>query len=254
MSLKKGIIGLLALITISFISLVITFIRIPSNQVTINGGIIRSSSFGLSFYSNAGDILFSVSPLNDYFYTNNASDHLADKIISSSNANFFQDILFSLKALVFNKKELIWNTVGGDTLGKRSVKYVVNQTNGGIDIQRTISANLDAKNIGQVIKFCSDCLVADDKNRVYFNADTVQQFDIDTATRLNLVPVIVGENQFLPQDINKLRIIDRNNNPKMEMPIKANQVFLQYKWRLLEFKTTLKKNETSVSQEILLDE
>jgi hypothetical protein len=95
MSLKKGIIGLLALITISFISLVITFIRIPSNQVTINGGIIRSSSFGLSFYNNAGDILFSVSPLNDYFYTKNTSDHLADKITSSSNANFFQDILFS---------------------------------------------------------------------------------------------------------------------------------------------------------------
>jgi hypothetical protein len=250
MFFKGGILGLVALITISFISLVITFVRIPSNQIIINGDVIKSSSFGLSFYNNAGDILFSVSPLNDYFYINNTSDHLTDKIISSNNGNFVQNVLSSLKGIVFNREELVWNTNNSE----KSVNYVVNQINGGVEIKRTINSKVVVQSIGQVIKFCSDCLVADDKNRAYFNADTVQQFDIDTAMRLNLTPVVIGENQFLPLDITKIKIIDRNNNAKIEIPVRGNQVFLQYKWRLLEFKANLGKDGAFVSQEVLLDE
>lgn len=247
---KKGILGLIVLITISFISLVITFVRAPVNQTVINGGVIKSSSFDLSFYNNSGEILLSVSPLNDYFYTNNVRNHLENKIISSNNGNFSQNVWSSLKSLIFNNKELIWNTNGSE----KSVNYVVSQVNGGIKLNRTVSSKLAIQNIGQVIKFCADCLVTDNKNRVYFNADTAQQLDIDTAKRLNLVPVVVSENQFLPQDITKIKIVDRNNNLKIEIPVNVNQVFLQYKWHLLEFKMKLSKNETSISQEILLHE
>jgi hypothetical protein len=250
MFLKKGIIGFVALITISFISLVITFVRIPSNQVIINEDVVKSSSFGLSFYDNVGNTLFAVSPLDDFFYTNTVKDHLEDKIIGNNNGNFLQNIWSSLKSLIFNQKDLIWNTSGS----KNSVSYVVEQINGEVKIQRAVGSGLAITSIGQVIKFCADCLVADDKNRVYFNTDTIQQFDIDTAKRLNLIPVVVGENQFLSSDVTKIRIIDRNNNLKIEIPLKASQVFLQYKWHLLEFKTKLNKNETSVSQEILLHE
>lgn len=249
-SLKKGIVGLLALITISFISLVISFARIPSNQVVINGDSVKSSYFGLSFYDNAGDILFSVSPLNDYFYTNNASDHLEDKISKSDNGNFPQKLWISLKSLILNRKELVWNTNSNNN----GANYVVKQINGGVMLQRTFNSNLDVTSIGQVIKFCPDCLVVDAKNRVYFNADTIQQFDIDTAKRLNLVPVVVGENQFLASDVSIIKIVDRNNNLKIEIPVNKAQVYMQYKWRLLEFRAKLVKGEKSVSQEVLLDE
>ena len=247
---KRGILSLVVLTTISFISLIITFARIPSSRVIINGDAVKSSAFDLSFYNNAGDILFSISPLNDYFYANNVKDHLEDKIISSNNGNFFQNVWSSLKGLIFNKEELLWNTNGSE----KSVNYVVNQIDGGIKIQRTVNSKVAVQNIGQVIKFCADCLVADDRNRVYFNADTIQQFDVDTAKRLNLVPVVVGENQFLSPDVKIIKIIDRNNNLKIEIPVGPAQVFMQYKWRLLEFKTKLSKGETSVSQEVLLDE
>jgi hypothetical protein len=250
MSLKKGIIGLVVLITISLFSLAISFARIPSNQVVINGNLVKSSSFGLSFYNNSGDILFSISPLNDYFYTNNASDHLEDKIIRTDNGNFLQNLWISLKGLILNRKELVWNTNSNNN----SANYVVKQINGGIMLQRTINSNPDIATIGQVIKFCPDCLVVDDKNRVYFNADTIQQFDIDTAKRLNLVPVVVGENQFLASDVSIIKIVDRNNNLKVEIPVNKAQVYMQYKWRLLEFRAKLVKGEKSVSQEVLLDE
>jgi hypothetical protein len=253
---KREMLGLAALVTIGLLSLAITFVRTPVNQVIINGGVVKSSPFDLAVYNNAGDILLSVSPLNDFFYTNKVKDHLSDKIITSTNANFAQDIWLSLKALVLNKKELIWNTVGSNASGKVKVNanYVVNQINGGIEIQRTFSPSAGITSLGQAIKFCADCLVTDDKNRAYFNADTVGQFDINTATRLHLTSVVVGENQFLPQDISEIKIIDRENNLKLTIPVKQNQVFLQYKWRLLEFKADLGRNGASVSQEVVLDE
>ena len=254
MFLKKGILGLLGLLTIGLLSLLSTFVRMPANQTIINGDAIKSSSFSLSFYGSAGDMLFSVSPLNDYYYVNNAKSHLEDKITSSDNGNFIQDIWLSLKTLILNKKELIWNVFGNGASSKSSVNYVVNQISGGVDIQRTINSKINVRSVGQVIKFCADCLVTDNKNRAYFNADTVGQFDIDTATRLHLTPVVVGENQFLPQDITKVKIIDRENNLKMTIPVKQNQVFLQYQWRLLEFKANLVKGEIHTSQEVLLNE
>jgi hypothetical protein len=229
-------------------------VRTPVNQVIINGDVVKSSPFDLTVYNNAGNMLFSVSPLNDFFYTNSVKDHLADKITGSSNSGFIQDLWVNLKSLVLDKKELIWNFVGNNVGGKKNINYVVNQINGGIEIQRTVSPITGIKSLGQAIKFCADCLVTDDKNRAYFNADTVEQFDIDTATRLHLTPVIIGENQFLPQDITEIKIIDRENNPKIVIPIKQNLVFLQYKWRLLEFKINLTRGKTSVSQEVLLDE
>jgi hypothetical protein len=251
---KKGLLGLVALITISFISLAINYLRAPVTQVIINEDVIKSSPFDVAVYNNAGGILFSMSPLNDFFYTNKAKDHFADKIISSNNAGFAQDLWSNLQNLALNKKELIWNFTGSNRSNKTNISYETKQINGGVAIQRTFSPSAGVTSLGQVIKFCADCLVTDDKNRAYFNADTIQQFDIDTAKRLNLVPIVVSESQFLPKNITKIKIIDRNNNLKIEIPVRANQVYLQYKWRILEFKTNLLKGETSVSQEVLLYE
>jgi hypothetical protein len=252
--LKKGIVGLVLLVTIGLLSLAVTFSRMPASQIIINAGVIRSSSFALSFYDTTGNLLFSVSPQNDYFYTNSVKDHLEDKISGTDNGNFLQNVWISLRSLVFNQKELIWNTVGSSANGQESVNYTVNQVNGGVEIQRAVAAKSNIKSLGQVLQFCADCLVTDDKKRIYFNADTVTQADLETAARLSLTPVVIGENQFLPQDIKEVRVIDGNNNLKLEIPVLKAQVFLQYKWRLLEFKASLKNNGTAVSQEVLLNE
>ena len=153
--LKKGIVGLVLLVTIGLLSLAVTFSRMPASQIIINAGVIRSSSFALSFYDTTGNLLFSVSPQNDYFYTNSVKDHLEDKISASSNGNFLQNVWTSLRSLVFNQKELIWNTVGSSANGQESVNYTVNQVNGGVEIQRAVAAKSIIKSLGQVLQFCA---------------------------------------------------------------------------------------------------
>lgn len=251
---NNRILGLFVLIAIGLLSLAVTFTRMPANQVIINRDTVKSSSLDVSLYDNAGDVLFSTSPLNDYFYANNVKYHFEDKIVSSNNGGLAQTLWLSLKNLIFNKKELMWDVIGSNSFGKISISYALSQVRGGVEIKRAFSSKMNAENLGQVIEFCPDCLVTDDKNRVYFNADTVRQFDIDTAARLNLTPLVIGENQFFPQNASLIKIIDRNNKLKMRIPVKSAQVFLQYQWRLLEFKIKFNKGETSISQEILLDE
>lgn len=246
--------GLIGLIAIGLISLVVTFIRMPSNQVFINGNNLKGSAYSLNLYDSIGVVLFSISPLNDYSYSNTSKSHSEDKITSADDGGFIQNLWLSVNSLILNKKELVWNTKGNSQIGKTSLNYAVYQTPRGLEIHRTIVSQETVNALGQVIKFCPDCLVTDDKNKVYFNADTVEQWDIDIATRLNLTPVIVGENQFLPPDVSLIRIIDRRDNLKMEIPLNGAQVYLQYKWRLLEFKIELAKNQHSVKQDIYLYE
>ncbi len=250
--LKRPWMNLIVLATIGLASLAVTFARIPSNQVFIDGNRVESSAFALNFYNNSNAILFSVSPLNDYLYSDTTKIHLEEKIVEVNNGSLIQNLWFVVRDLVLDKKSLAWNTNGNIQEGKASVDYLVSQTKKGLEIQRTITVKPAVNKIGQVIKFCADCLVTDDSNKVYFNAETVTKSDIDTATRLNLTTVIVRESQFFPPSVSLIKIIDRENNLKMEIPLNGAQVYLQYKWRLLEFKAGLSKGVSSIKQEIFL--
>jgi hypothetical protein len=251
---KKGWWGLVALATIGLASLAVTFAGNPFTQIFIKGDNIKSSAFNISLSAGDGQLLFTVSPLNDFYYTITGKDHFADKIIRFNNGNLLENIWLASKALLFNQQELAWNTLGKSLVGEFTANYLVESTAKGVVLQRQISPADKFNYVGQVIKFCPDCLVTDAKKRAYFNADTVQQADINTATRLGLTPVVVGENQFLSLDVAAVNVVDRENNPKFTIPLNGAQVYLDYRWRLLEFKVPLGKGQNLVKQEIYLDE
>ena len=83
---------------------------------------------------------------------------------------------------------------------------------------------------------------------------TVEYKQYETATRLGLTPVVVGEYQFLSLTKKRLTSWTGRTIPSLTIPLNGAQVYLDYRWRLLEFKVPLGKGQNLVKQEIYLDE
>ncbi len=250
----KTLIKSLIILAIGFISLLVTLVRMPVSSSFAGGQRIESSSYGLSVYQPSGSTLFTITPLNDYFYDGQAKEHLENKLLQSGNGNLFSEAVLDIENVVFNKDGLLWKTKGLNSKGGSSVSYSVESSNGGIKITRGINLQkVEPTAIGQVFTICSDCMVTDNTNRAYFNGDTVNSDLINIALKANKVPTIIGENQSFPAGITKIIIIGRDGKEKMSMPVAGETIYLQDKWHLLEFKTPVAKAKTeNVSQVIYL--
>ncbi len=249
---KLNIIKLIALIAIGLVSIGVTLIRMPVNKSFAGGQKIEVSSYGVSVYNGSENLLFSLSPLNDYYYDGQAKEHLENKLTLSNNGDLLSQALVSFNNSVLGKNELIWETFGENSKGESTVNYSVEYTNGGIKITRKVSLQtITPTAIGQVLTICNDCMVTDDKNRAYFNGDTVNSYLINIALKANKVPTIIGENQSFPEGVSKLIIIGRDGKEKMSIPVIGESIYLQDKWHLLELKTsTQKAKDETVSQMI----
>ncbi len=252
--LSKNVFKLLLLLIIGLASLTIVFIKTPVKNFYSGNNKVEASSFSLSIYDKSANVLFSVSPLNDFYYQGLTRDHLEDKLVNSNTGNLIQQAILNFQALILNRNSLVWNTEGINGGGRVLVNYIVNSVPGKIEIVRQIEfSKTQADFISESFTICQDCLITDDKKRAYFNGFSITQQKIDSALRLGLIPVALGENQAFPLDVSRVLVLNANGKTQIEIPISKNSVYLQDKWNLLEIKSAVRKgNKIQLKQDIYI--
>jgi hypothetical protein len=240
----------LLLMALGMASLAVVFLRVHTDNYFVKGDRVEASYYSLAVFDNSGDILFSTSPLNDYYYNYQVKDHLQDKLSSSNNGGIREDLLQTLSSLFLNKRSLSWNTNGVNSIGKVSANYTASPTSAGLEITREIKFEKNAPaSIGEAVKVCSDCLVADDKNRAYFNGNALTKSNIDLASRLNRTPLVLRSEQYFPSDASKILFIKPDGTVILEIPVAGAQVFWEEDWQLLVFKYPVKTNSRIVMKQ-----
>lgn len=248
--LNWSLLKFLTFLTIGLVSIGFIYLRTPTNKIFMEGGEILSSDYGVGFYDNSKQVLLSTSPLNDFYYQGSSQYHLLNKI-EKSNDNILKKIWQDLGGIFLDKKSFSWQAFGKNSDGEASSSYEIIYSKGNIKIERNVMNKKVFDAIGETYVICANCIVADSKNRVYYNFDLLTQEKIDLASRLNLVPVILSGDQFFPKDVSRILILDRSGKTKIEIPISGEQVFLQEKWHQIEFKVSVKSNvKNSVKQVI----
>ncbi len=242
----KNALKILFLGAVGFISLYLVFSRSPAKNSFFENGKAELSSYGLAFYGSGGNVIITISPLSDYYYDFSHREHIFNKLTKSDNGNFIDQLLISLRGLFLNKKELVWNSEGENSRGKIQVKYEVKHENRKIEITRKIKFNKSKfTNMGEAIKICAGCLVADDKQRLFFNGDFINEDKLNLATDLKKVLFALGDNQSFPQDISKIVILSKDGKALIEIPVEGQEIFFEEEWGILEFKTAFKLSENT---------
>lgn len=240
----KNTFKILVLTFIGIVSLSLVLWRSPIKKNFSEAGKAELSSYGMTFYGNFGNIIFSLSPLNDYYYDFSHKEHVFSKSTGSKNGSFMDQAVITMRGLFLNKKDLVWEGIGENSRGEVGVKYEVKYVEKSIEIRRKIEIK-DSKftNIGEAIKICPGCLVADDKERLFFNGDLVNEDKINLATDLKKILFALGNNQSFPQDISKITILNRDGKTLLEIPVTDQEIFWEEEWGILEFKTKFSLNE-----------
>lgn len=237
------------IIIIGLLSIVITLARLPLENLFDKNFKAQITPFSINFYKDDSDeVVFKVSPFDDYYYQSSFKHHIEDKSIYLQNQGLL-DKLINLLSRMVNNKKLIWSMEGS----KARITYTVFSKNGSLELVRqvhTLGIKVDA--IGQSIVFCQTCMVTDEEKRVYFKASLLTQDKVDTAERLKLTPFII-ENK-MPYRLSKLNIVDLDGNIKATILITSYQeIFFEEQWQLLELKTFVNKTKPiTVSQIIIL--
>ena len=242
------------LVAICFISLTVVLARMPNATFFLGKNKIEASDFALSVHNSYGNLTFSASPLDDYYYEGTVRNHLQNRLINSNNGDLIDQIRITFKNFLSNKKTIAWKAVGDNGKKEVLVEYVINPIADGLKIVRKIKfLETMPDSIGQTIKICQGCLVADDNKRAYFNEDSITQQHVSAASRLNVVPIALRKSQSFPSNISKVTILTPNGKTQIEIPISNSEVFLDNKWNLLEFKSGVKKDKKiQIEQEIYI--
>ncbi|MCL4415435.1 MAG: hypothetical protein M1268_00940 [Patescibacteria group bacterium] len=243
---------LFIIIIIGLSSLVFTLSKIQTDHIFIKNGEVKTAAYNIDFYNNSGKLILSVSPLNDYYYDGFAKDHLLTKIKASDKGSLFQQISLTIKGLLFGEKQLIWRASGNNSKGNITVNYSIEDKSDRIEITRKVQfVKTVATGIGQAVIFCPDCLISDNMHRVYFNGNSFNGEKMNLALKLNLLPFVLGENQFFPAGISKIIVLDSRGKTQIEIPVSPrDQIFLQDKWHLLEVKSVIKDTESVLKQNL----
>ncbi|MBI4097745.1 MAG: hypothetical protein HY426_01790 [Candidatus Levybacteria bacterium] len=234
----KNLIKIFALGLIGAASLYFVIWATPIKKNFSGHGKVEVSSYGMTFYGNFGNIVFSLSPLNDYYYDFSHKEHVFSKLTGSKNRSLIDQALITAKGLFLNKKELVWEGVGENSRGEVGVRYEIKYVGKSIEIRRKIEIK-DSKftNIGEAIKICPGCLVTDDKGRLFFNGDLVNEDKLNLATDLKKVLFAVGKNQSFPANVSKIMLLNRDGKTLLEIPITDQEIFFEEEWGIVEFKT-----------------
>lgn len=251
--MKNRFFILILLLVIGLTSLGMTFLRMPNDKIFDDYGRAEATPYNVSFYNNLGEIILTVSPLNDYYYQGLAKQHLISKLKDSRNRQVWQELRLNLESLFLNRKGIFWNSVALDPKNDFSVTYEIKSEKNQIGLTRLIkSPKKDFDSVGLAITFCPKCLVTDDKKRAYLNENLLDMEKISFLEKKNFTPVVVREGQFLPSDILKLTILNESGRVDMEIPVAANQqISFQDKWRILELKTPVKKGKEAVIKQTI---
>lgn len=234
--MKNRFLILLLIVFISAVSLFVMFFRTPKKSAFSSFGKVESTPYNISFYNNYEEIIFTISPLNDYYYEGSLKGHLVNKLEKERKRNFWQEFLVTLKNLFLNKKELFWEASEADL----NASYFVSSNLNEVEIERKITSSKSFDAIGQSITICSRCLIVDDKKRAYLQDNDLNKEKIDILESLGNTPVIVREEQFLPSDIERIFILNEKGKTVLEIPVLKNeQISFQNKWGILEFKRTV---------------
>ena len=252
----KNALKILFLGAVGFLSLYLLFFRSPAKNSFFENGKAELSSYGLAFYGSPGNMIITISPLSDYYYDFSHREHIFNKLTKSDNGSFIDQLLISLRGLFINKKELVWNSEGENSRGETSVRYEVRHKGKEVELVRKVKFNKSKfTNMGEAIKICAGCFVADDKKRVYFNGALLTEDKIQIASKFNYIPFALGDNQTFPSDILKIFIVQRDGGIIAEIPVSNEEIFMEEQWQLLEFKTAFKlsKNTAETTQLIYIN-
>lgn len=246
---KNSLFSLGVLALIGLVCLFLIFYFQKTVKITAKGSQVEYSKYALSVFDTSGSLIFSISPLNDYYYQLSKEYHVEEKLNDSNTGNVIDQFLIAFKGLFLNSQSITWKTNGVNEHGDASTNYNIQETKNGIKIVRKVNLKTKADELGQVLKYCSGCIISDDKKRAFFNGDTITDSKTLLASKLNLTVFVLGENNYFLNGIKKVFIIASDGTVKAEIDTQGSEVYLQEKWNLLELKTPL--NGNSVSQTIV---
>jgi hypothetical protein len=248
MSLKKVLyLTVLFLISLGIISF--SLFRYKPFAYYIGNFSVQPGAYSFSINRNdSSEQLVRISPFDDYFYWNNTKDHPISSADFKSSGDITNVFSKFLNGRLINRTRVSWFMESNN--GTR-IKYdIENISPSEFEITRTFEKTNDKIDaVGQSVIICPDCLVTDNKSRVFFTTELLTAEKLETANQMNLSPLVLSNN-ILPNDVEKIVILDKNKNPKMTLSTQGHiEVSFDEKWQLLEFKTWL-GNQSSVSQTI----
>ena len=236
-SLIRVILRVFILLTMGSLSIVYFLLKNPANQIFIPQGEIDATKYGFSLRTSSGEqFLFGI-PLNDFYYHSFSKTHLLDKVLESKRGGVGEELLTTIKSVFLNEKSVKISFGGRNHDGNGEISYRVKYSGNKIEVEREITLDKNFDAIGQTIVVCSGCFVADDKERLYLNQGFLTQDVVEFATKMNLVPLVIGENQFFPAGASRIIVLNGDGKTVMQMPTYANeQILLQGGWNILEFR------------------
>lgn len=243
----KYLLKILVLTLIFGISLFFLFWRQQVKKINDENGTIELSSYGITVFGNYGNIVFSMSPLNDYYYNFSHKEHIYSKQTFYRKNNLFDNASVDIKGLFLNREELVWKGEGFNSVGLGKVGYEIKFSGKKIEIKRNI--NIESSkitNVGEALKICQGCLIADDKGRVFFNGELINENKIKIASDLNRTLFALGANQSFPQDISIIYMLNTDGEALIEIPITNQEIFFDEEWGILEFKTNFNLSENTM--------
>lgn len=243
------------LILFFFISLSIasfSILRYKPFAYYINNYNIQPGTYSVSINkTDSSEQILRVSPFDDYIYVNGTKDHpisSKDFSVSRDKTGFLNKFL---NGRLLSKTRVSWSMES--KTGIKVDYQIENLSPNEFKITRSAEnpgSKIDA--IGQSVLICSECLITDDKSRVFLTPELLTEEKLKLARSLNFSPVILNRN-ILPNDVEKITVIDKQKNRKATLyPQGSLEVYYYENWQVLEFKTWL-GDQNSVSQTFRLE-
>lgn len=196
-----------------------------------------------------GQVFLWVSPYDDYFYTDRAKRHVAERRSLTRVRGIGEYVAF-LQGLLLKPSELYLSIEDGAQ--KPSIAYKVSLgEEKQFVLSRTLSDGSRGINaIGQSFVLCYSCIVTDDQGYAYFNYELLAERKEAYAKALGLVVFSIHRNQPLPGVGTKREIVVRDALGKRLYSIyleREDTVYYDEKYRLLEIKRAVQlQQETKV--------
>lgn len=251
-SLIIGILKVFLLLTIGSLSVIFLLPKNPTNQIFVPQGEIDATRYGFNLRMSSGEQFFFGFPLNDFYYHGFSKNHLLDKVTESRGGNIWEELSKILKEVFLNEKSAKLTLKGSNHDGNGEIDYEIKYSGGKIEIEKKISLDKNFDAIGETITICPDCFVTDDKNRIYLNRGSLTQNLIDFATKMNLTPLVIGEDQFFPVATSKIIILNHDGKVKIQIPTYSNeQISLRGGWNLLEIRIPVRSAKSVKIRQII---
>lgn len=250
-SIKKALLAGAVFMVIGLLSAYNGMVKTPTIKIPQEAYFTYTSSYSINFSRSDNEkmLVFRISPQDDYYYDGLYKDHFFSTGKFVQTKSIFDNVSFLLGDIIDRNNKLNWiveENVGGENT---RVSYTVkDKASGYVQISRKIKLNSSIDAIGQSIVFCDTCFLTDSNKRIYFNANLSSKEKLNFAESLNLIPVFISTNQFLPYSP-ELKIIDNNTKVLLTVLVEKDQeVFWDEKYHLLEIKTYLVNNRREVLQ------